>query len=459
MTLVSPSLRDGLPAGPNLSPTLQLVNWIVRPFPFLDGCAQQYGDVFTVQFNSFCPMVFCSHPEGIQDIFKASPEHVASGQVNGLLRPLVGNESILLLDGDRHQRQRQLLMPPFHGERMRAYGTLICDITRQVSASWVDGASFSVRPAMQDISLKVILRAVFGITDEEDHTEDLRELVSGLLDMTGSPLSSSLLFIRSLQKDWGAWSPWGRFLQKKSQVDAILYGEIHRRRNAPNPDGKDILSLLLAAQDESGNSMTDVELRDELMTLLLAGHETTASALSWALYWIHQLPSVYEALSTELMGVDLTDEMAIARLPYLNAVCQETLRIYPIAPIAFPRLVIDHPYTMMGYRIPPGTMMVPCIYLTHRRPDTYPDSHQFRPERFLDHSFSSYEFLPFGGGNRRCVGMAFALFEMKLVLATLITRFKLKVVGDRHPKPTRRGVTIAPPRSLKIRAVKYSVPK
>jgi cytochrome P450 len=306
---------------------------------------------------------------------------------------------------------------------------------------------------MQDISLKVILKAVFGLSDEGEHTENLRELVSGLLDMTGSPLSSSLLFIRSLQKDWGAWSPWGRFLKKKAQVDDILYGEIHRRRESPDPEGTDILNLLLSARDEEGNPMTEVELRDELMTLLLAGHETTASALSWALYWIHQLPSVYETLKAELEGVDLTDEMAIARLPYLNAVCQETLRIYPIAPIAFPRLVVGRPYDMMGYRIPPDTMMVACIYLAHRRSDSYSEPDQFRPERFLNHSFSPYEFLPFGGGNRRCIGMAFALFEMKLVLATLMNRFSLKVVGDHPPKPTRRGVTIAPPRSLKMIAV------
>ena len=304
---------------------------------------------------------------------------------------------------------------------------------------------------MQEISLKVILKTVFGLSNGAQY-DTLCQLMSSLLDMTGSPLSSSLLFMQSLQKDLGAWSPWGKFLREKAKVDDLLHTEIRQRQAHPEPDGQDILSLLLSVTDEDGHPMTDVELRDELITLLLAGHETTASALTWALYWIHRFPSVRDALKAEVHGADLTDGMAIARLPYLDAVCQETLRIYPIAPITFPRLVREQPFDLMGYTIPPETMVAPCIYLTHRRPDVYPDPAQFKPERFLNHQFSPYEFLPFGGGNRRCIGMAFALFEMKLVLATLLQRFDLQLVGDRPPKPTRRGVTIAPARSLKMKA-------
>lgn len=452
MTIASVQSTHALPDGPTQSPALQMLNWIFRPFPFLDDCAQRYGDMFTMRLNNVYEMVFCSHPDGIQSILKASPNRFISGQANTLLLPLVGHESILLLDGDRHQRQRQLLMPPFHGERMRAYGHLICEITRQVTASWADGAPFVVRPTMQDISLKVILKAVFGLNDGPQY-ETLHRLVGNVLDMTGSPLTSSLLFIEFLQKDWGAWSPWGKFLRKKAKLDHILYREIRQRRAQSVVEGSDILSLLLSATDVDGHPMTEVELRDELITLLMAGHETTASALAWALYWIHQCPSVCDTLKAELNEVDLADSMAIARLPYLDAICQETLRIYPIAPITFPRLVQDGPFDLMGYSIPPETMVAPCIYLTHRRSDIYTDPEQFRPERFLNHQFSPYEFLPFGGGTRRCIGMAFALFEMKLVLATLIQRFRLQLVGDHPPSPTRRGVTIAPGRSLKMQAL------
>ncbi|MEB3358246.1 MAG: cytochrome P450, partial [Synechococcales bacterium] len=246
------------------------------------------------------------------------------------------------------------------------------------------------------------------------------------------------------------WSPWGKFVEQRSHVDQILYREIRDRRDHLDPDQPDILTLLLLARDAEGNPMGDVELRDELMTLLLAGHETTASALAWALYWIHEHPQVRESLLAELDGVSLEEPMAIARLPYLSAVCQETLRIYPIAPIAVPRMVVNQPFDLQGHAIPPETMIAPCIYLTHRREDLYANAHEFRPERFLERQFSPYEFLPFGGGNRQCVGMAFALFEMKLVLATLLAQYSLTRVGDRPLFPTRRGVTLAPPTALRM---------
>lgn len=452
--------QPSLPPGPSMTPMLQLLHWLVRPYPLLDDCAERYGDIFTLRFNNFCPLIFCSHPDSIQAIFKGGmdTERFVSGSTNGLLRPLVGDESILLLDGDRHQRQRQLLMPPFHGERMRTYGASMCEITRQAMDACVkQGKAFAVRPAMQEISLKVILQTVFGIDrtshqrqPDGDRYDRLQSQMADLLDMTGSPLSSSLLFIGALQKDWGAWSPWGRFVRKRAAVDAMLYDEIRDRRDRLDPNAADILSMLLLARDEAGQPMTDVELRDELITLLLAGHETTASALAWALYWIHYQPQIRDRLLDELRGVDLTDSMAIARLPYLNAVCQETLRIYPIAPIAFPRKVINQPFELQGYRIPPEHMLAPCIYATHHRPDLYPNPSEFRPERFLERQYSPYEFIPFGGGNRRCLGMAFAQFEMKLVLATVLSEYALHLTSDRPLKPARRGVTLAPPKSFSM---------
>lgn len=442
-------LLPTLPPGPTSPPAVQLLNWIVRPYPFLDDCARRYGETFTLHLSGYDPLVFFSHPAAIQEILRADPSNFEIGATNGILQPLVGDHSLLLLDGDRHQRQRQLLMPPFHGERMRAYGDLMCAITCNVTQQWKLDTPFAVRPFMQDISLRVILRAVFGL-DEGERYDQLRQIMSNLLDMTGSPLSSTLLFVRSLQKDWGAWSPWGRFVRLRSHIDEILYREIRERRHSLDPNRDDILTLLLLARDEAGQPMTDVELRDELMTLLLAGHETTASALTWALYWIHHLPSVHEALRTELDTVELGDLSSIARAPYLNAICQETLRIYPIAPIPFPRRVLHQPFTVMGREFPPMTLLVPCIYLTHRRADLYPNPTEFRPERFLERQYSPYEFLPFGGGNRLCLGMAFALYEMKLVLATMLSQFDLQLERDRPMKPVRRGVTLAPPATFKM---------
>lgn len=355
----------------------------------------------------------------------------------------MGENSLLLLDGAPHQRQRRLLTPSFHGEQMKSCSQMIRDITNQVISNWKIGEPFSVRSFMQEISLRVILKTVFGL-DEGEHFTQLKELLRSVLDLSGSPLRASMLFFPTLQKDLGAWSPWGKFLRQKQQIDKLIYTEIQERRDNPDTSRNDILSLMMSARDENGEPMTDVELRDELMTLLVAGHETTASALTWALYWIHHLPEVRQKLLSELDNFgDNADLYEITRLPYLTAVCQETLRIYPIAMIALPRAV-KLPIEIMGYKFEPGTLLAPCIYLTHHRQDLYPNSQQFQPERFLERQFSQYEYLPFGGGNRRCLGLAFAMLEIKLVLATVLSRFELAIADPRPVKPIRRGVTLAP---------------
>jgi unspecific monooxygenase len=242
-------------------------------------------------------------------------------------------------------------------------------------------------------------------------------------------------------------------VQQREQLDQIIYTEISERRRHPDPDRTDILALMLMAKDAEGQGMTDVELRDELITLLLAGHETTASVLGWLLYFIHRFPPVLDRLRQELLTCDdLTDFKAVMKLPYLNAVCQETLRLYPVAPIAFPR-ILRKPMTIMGRSYLPGTVIAPCIYLTHRRPDLYPEPEQFHPDRFLEKQFSAYEFLPFGGSNRRCIGMAFALFEMKMVLARLLQICEFQLSDQREQKPQRRGVTLAPSGALKLSLV------
>lgn len=442
------NLPDG-PTTPRYLRMLRTFRWIFRPLDVLEERVQQYGEAFTLGKNTSSPLVYISNPKAIQQILTTDPEKFEIGPGNQVLKFLVGENSLILLDGIKHQRQRRLMMPPFHGERMRAYGKLICDITAQVMSQLQIGKPFCVRSAMQEISLQVILSAVFGL-NQGQRFDQLRELLSSLLDIIGSPLTSSFLFFPSLQKDLGAWSPWGQFLRRRQEIDQLLYAEIQQRREQTKPSGDDILSLLLSARDQAGQPMSDQELRDELLTLLFAGHETTASALAWALYWVDHLPSVHDQLLRELATLPVNaDPTDIARLPYLSAVCQETLRIYPIAINPFPR-TLKVPMEMMGYQFEPGTTLLISIYLTHHREDIYPEPKKFKPERFLERQFSPYEYLPFGGGNRLCIGLAFAQYEMKLALATILSGYDLTLADNRPVKPSRRGFTVAPPGNMRM---------
>ncbi|MEW6495057.1 MAG: cytochrome P450 [Cyanobacteriota bacterium] len=438
-----------LPDSPQQPRLLQLIQWISDPLRYLDICSRAYGDTFTLQLATFKPLVFFSHPQAIQEIFTADAKQFDSGRGNEIARPLVGEHSILLLDGIPHQRQRRLLMPPFHGERMHSYSQIICNSAQQVASQWTVGKQIEVRAAMQDITLEVILHAVFGLGEGRRY-QQLKPLLAAMLNMTDSPLSSSMLFFKVLQKDLGTWTPWGRMMGRKQQIYDLLQEEINERREQSELSGNDVLSLMMSARDEQGQPMTDAELRDELMTLLFAGHETTATALAWAFYWIHKLPLVREQVLDELDSLgDDPDPLAIARLPYLSAVCSETLRMYPILFIAFPR-VTKSPMEIMGHQFDADTTMFPCIYLTHRREDLYPEPNQFKPERFIDRQFSPYEYLPFGGGNRRCIGFALAQLEMKLVLAKILSRYQLALTDSKLVKPIRRGFTIAPAGGVKM---------
>ncbi|MEA5550169.1 cytochrome P450 [Anabaena cylindrica UHCC 0172] len=432
-----------IPPSPQIPKFLQLMQWIFNPLKLMENSAKEYGDCFAIWLTSKQPIVFISDPQAIQKIFTSSLDQLDARGSSQILQPLVGKNSLLLLSGTTHQRQRRLLTPPFHGDRMKAYGQIIANITNQVISNWKIGEPFSVRDSMQEISLKVILQTVFGLCEGERFTQ-LQELLRSVLDLSGSPLRATVTFLPALQIDFGAWSPWGKFLRQMQQIQQLLNAEIQDRRDHPDDSRSDILSLMMSARDENGESMTDEELRDELMTLLVAGHETTASALTWALYWIHRLPEVREKLLTELNSVDENPDFnLVSRLPYLTAVGQETLRIYPIIMVTIPRIV-KSPLEISGYEFAPDTLLSPCIYLTHRRPDLYPEPEKFNPERFLERQYSQYEFLPFGGGNRTCIGMAFAMFEMKLVLATILSQLDLALVDNIPVKPMRRGVTLAP---------------
>jgi cytochrome P450 len=432
---------------PKAQPLLRELQWVFNPLNLLERCVQRYGDTFQLFENKGSSVVFFSHPQAIKEIFSADPDIFDTGRSNRLLQPVFGDYSLLLLDGVPHQRQRRLLMPPFHGNRMQLYAQLIRNIIEEVISQWEIGKSIPIRLSMQEISLRIILQTVFGL-EEGQHFERLKRLLVQSLDAISSPITSSLLFFPSLRHDWGTWSPWGQFLHLKEQIDQLLYQEIRQRRQEMDSSRPDILTLLLLARDEDDRPMTDIELRDELITLLFAGHETTASALVWAMYWIHYLPEVRNQLLNELSTIDSkSDPTAIAQLPYLNAVCQETLRLSPIFLTAQDR-ILKAPLKVMDYQFEPGAVLVPCIYLTHLREDIYSSPRQFRPDRFLKQKFSPYEYLPFGGGSRGCIGVAYANFQIKVFLGTILSQLEMSLVNQRPIKPVRRGATMAPPTDL-----------
>lgn len=448
MTVTTP-IQQQLPPGPTTSAFRQLVRWIVEPLNFLEDSLGKYGDPFTLRFRNFQPFVFLSNPETIQEILSRDRAHFDSGKSNSILLPIVGEHSILLSDGTTHARQRKLIFPPFHGEKIRHYGEIMVEITQKVAQQWGVGKPFSMRPAMQEITLEVIMQAVFGISDSDRHDQLKTRLTKSLELAGGSILRSSLLFFPALQTDLPG-SPWRNFLQRQQSIHELLQAEIEQRRKQGDVEGNDVLSVLMSARDEDGNPMSDAELRDQLVTLLFAGHETTATALAWAFYWLHKLPQVREKLMSELATVtDVSDIKALNQLPYLDAVCMETLRIYPVAFITFPRIT-KSTLTIGNYEYPPETVLAPCIYLLHQREDIYANPKQFQPERFLEREFGPYEFMPFGGGSRRCIGDAFAPMEMKIVIATVLKQYQLALADKKPVKPVRRGVTIAPARGVKM---------
>ena len=450
-------MTRSLPPGPRLPNLLQTARLIANPLGFLDGCADRYGDCFTLRvlgLNS-PPVVFFSDPEAVQAIFTSLADQFDYGKVTRVFRPLVGHESLIMQQGDRHRRQRKMLMPALHGEQLSGYGSVIQTIAQESISSWSLGQTLSIRPWMADISLEVILRVVFGI-DPGPRCDALRERLAKLLEAVTAPLYSVQFFLPPLQQNLGARSPWGGFLQQRAEIDALIFEEIRDRRahasggqrptteGSPSNEPRDVLGLLMTMTDGAGEPLSDQELRDQLMTLLLLGHETTASGLTWAFYWLSTHPEALAQLKAELdqAPTDLSP-MDLAQLPYLSAVCQESLRLNPIALISQPRK-LKQPLELAGYQFEPGDVLIPCIYTSHRRAATYGDPLQFRPERFLNHRFSAAEYFPFGGGSRNCIGMALSLYEMKLILAQVVGRYGFSLAADGAVRPQRRGITFVP---------------
>ncbi len=456
-TLTSSPTKPKLPPVSKTPPILIMIRALLDQFGTLEKYNKKYGDIFyTPKSSVLPPYVIFSNPKAIEQVFTADPNLFEVGKQSSLpVKVLLGDNSLVLRDGIEHQRQRKLLMPPFHGERMKSYGQTMVDITKEVISQWQVGQTICIRDYTQEISLRVILRTIFGL-DTGERYDRLREILVDYLNIFNSPLNSFFLFFPWLQKDVGALTPWGKFLRQKRLIHEILQQECDRRRNNPDAMGEDLLSLLLTARYEDGQPMSDEEIRDELMTMLFAGHETTASSLAWSFYWLHRLPEVGRKCRTELNSLPEDAEFtSIAKLTYLSAVVSETLRLNPV--VAFVGRQLKEPFELMGYQFEAGTSLFPSIYLTHQREDIYPEPKKFKPERFLERQFSPYEFIPFGGGNRRCLGYAFALFEMKLVLATILSQVELELLDNRPLKTTRRGFTFTPHGGvkMKVKAIRY----
>jgi cytochrome P450 len=436
-----------MPNGPRVPAVFQVFRWMREPIAMLEACRRRYGDTFTLRFPGFDPLVLMSDPAAVKEIFTGDPEELRAGEANVVLAPFVGPDSVLLVDGARHRRKRQLLMPPFHGERMQVYGELMRTITDRAIDAWPVGRAFPIQAETQRITLDVILRAVFGL-DEGAQMEALRSrLVEGAAVVTDHPM----LMIKWMQRDLGPLTSWRRVEKIRDEADAILFAEFARRRREARTDRTDILSLLMAARDEEGRPMSDAELRDEMITLLLAGHETTATTLAWVIQYVLEHPAVHARLRAELLerGVGASDEpVGVGDLPYLDATIKETQRLMPIIPMVGRRL---HTAMRIGdYELPAGVVAAPCAYLTHRRPDLWDEPDVFHPERFLGKRPSPYEFFPFGGGARACLGAAFASFEMKIVLARILARVEMRAAPGYRVRVVRRGITFAPSQGMPV---------
>ncbi|BBM85174.1 cytochrome P450 [Candidatus Uabimicrobium amorphum] len=430
------SKKYDYPKGPRMPSFVQTFHWFFRVYPFLTRCAERFSSPIRLKFLGFGKVVMFSDPQSIREIFLGDTNVLFAGEGNSLLEPFLGKNSLLILDQERHLRERRLLLPPFHGERMRHYGQFMQDISEKIMDKWPVGKPFAVDNYLQEISLEVILRVVFGIEDQQKFVTYKKAILALLRHMDG--FGALVLFLPVLQKDLGRFSRWGRFQNDMRKFNDLIYEEL---KGHSTESGEDILSLLINATYEDGSKMQPPEIRDQLLTALLAGHETTATALAWALYWLDKTPRVYQKLCEELDSVDEWDAKTLSRLPYLDAVCKETLRLNPVIPIVARRLQQD--YTVNGYHLSKGTLVAPCIFLTHHREDLYPNPQEFRPERFIERKYSPYEFLPFGGGVRKCIGAAFATYEMKLVLATILRRFSIKLKNTKL-KMKRRSVVITP---------------
>jgi cytochrome P450 len=419
-----------LPPEPKIPPLLQTLRWAFRPIPFMEDCRRRFGDSFSVRFLGFeRPMVLISDPDAIKALYRQREQALPPGR-NIILEPILGSKSLLIQEGAEHLSRRKLMLPPFHGERMRSYEQTMNEIVSAEVDSWPLHSVFPIHARMQAVTLEVILRVVFGVSSGS-RLDRLREMLSTVLQETATP-GRQVLGLALAR--FGGDGPFAHFQDQLREVDELLMAEIAEHRARPDlEDREDILSMLMTAEFEDGTRMEDRELRDQLMTLLLAGHETTATALAWTFDLLLRHPAALGRLR---------DELAAGDEDYLRATITESLRLRPVIPLAGRRLAQD--LEADGLTLPAGSDVTPAIWLTHTRADVYPEPFAFKPERFLEEGPDTYAWIPFGGSVRRCIGATFAEFEMRIVLREVLTRCELRKADPRPERTGRRNITLSP---------------
>lgn len=424
----------GLPPGPPYPSALQAVGFWTRPFAFLRQCRERYGKRFTIRLPASPPFVMLTDPTEVKKVFTAPPDVLRPGEGARVLEPVVGANSVILLDEGAHMEQRKLMLPAFHGERMERLAGLMEEVTTEELGALPRDMPIELHPRMQDLTLKIVLRAVFGL-DPGARFEGLRRRLQQMLEFGDRPISlmpppKGSAVARIVE----SVGPFATFLRNQAEVDELLFGLIaERRAEGAGAERNDVLAMLLEARHEDGSPMSEQEIRDELLTLLVAGHETTATTLAWAFERLTREPRVLGRLTAEVEGDDDA---------YLTATIQETLRTRPVLPNAAPRLVAK-PIEVGDWTYPVGCCLVANGYLIHHDPEIYPDPNSFRPERFLDEPPGTYTWIPFGGGRRRCLGASFAMLEMKIVLREALQTLELHP-GEGAEVARRRNITVRP---------------
>ncbi len=432
-----------MPPSPSVSARAQTLAWMTHPYDFLAQCRDELGDVFTIDFREHGQYVLLSHPEHIHQVLVGDPA-VYRG-ANTLLEPFLGRHSLLLLEAEAHRRERRLLMPHFSRRQIHGYGAQIAAVADELIDAWAEGDTLSMREEGQRVALALIDRLVFGLDADQKRHRALHECFDAILGHR----HFNIALIGQFGEQIGASASWQQLQEQLQRMDELIRAEIADRR-ASGRRGGDIMSLLMEAEHDDGRPMSDDELRDELVTLLATGHETTATSLAWVVYWVLSHPEVHRRLRDELAGLpaDAAPEQ-VAALPYLEAVVCEALRIHPVVPVVARQL--QAPVELGGYELPAGVTVAPVIYLLHQREDLYPAPGEFRPERFLERDFAHNEYMPFGGGVRRCLGMHLAMYELAVLAARIVSRVDLRLVDERPARPVRRMVTIAPSGGARVR--------
>ncbi|MGH2960639.1 MAG: cytochrome P450 [Solirubrobacterales bacterium] len=424
-------LEPNLPPGPRASGTRQSLQWFRDPVGYMERCRSQYGDIFSVRLGRLRRASFISKPEAVREVFKADPDVVRMGPTNALFRPVLGSSSLFLLDGEEHHRHRRLIMPSFHHSHVARFHELTVELTERDLARWPVGEPFRTDERMRSLSLELIFDFVFGVA-EGKRRERLRALLVDMLDRVERPLA----VLPQFQHELGGRSPFGRVMQAARAIDEILYEEIRERRVDPaGPSHDDVLSMLVQQGPEDPGFLTDEEIRDEVITMLIAGFNTTATATAWAFERLVRHPDVLEQATTDARAGDRS---------YLRAAIKETLRQRPVLPITARKLAA--PMELAGYVFPERWTVMPCMYLLHHEPSLYPEPESFRPERFLDDPPEAHAWAPFGAGVRHCVGTNLAFHTMEAILATILPQVRLRAPFEEPEPIQRRNFTLSPGR-------------